>query len=266
MKNSIPKILSIVSFTLWSSLSVFANPYEKAMKEVASYRSPVFMDLNPAYGFLKKNKMLPVGTALITSSGKLNPGMNQPGIEAIIHAAPAAMTRSGKGFDPSKWSIEKSVMSSLMLAHKRKFNRIALPLIGGGIFLSRLEMTKEELSKLLVRSVLKTEKRPKEVVFVIYGNEQFQLFENVLKNLNVGASTGISVLEGSITNYDLHCAPVIVNAANQEVEFGGGVSGVIGAATENEAAINLEAKRAIQKIADLIPNPVPKKPASHFKK
>jgi O-acetyl-ADP-ribose deacetylase (regulator of RNase III) len=56
------------------------------------------------------------------------------------------------------------------------------------------------------------------------------------------------VLSGSITDARLHGASAIVNAANMEVTFGGGLSGAIAKATGRADEINEEARRAIESI------------------
>lgn len=43
-------------------------------------------------------------------------------------------------------------------------------------------------------------------------------------------------------DFDLHTCDGIVNAANMEVEFGGGISGAIASATKEAKAIDKEAR------------------------
>jgi len=54
------------------------------------------------------------------------------------------------------------------------------------------------------------------------------------------------IMQGSILSFHDHHAPVIMNAANMEVEFGGGLSGIVGGATGDQTAIDKEARADIQ--------------------
>ena len=55
------------------------------------------------------------------------------------------------------------------------------------------------------------------------------------------------MLQGDICAFSLHGCSAIVNAANTEVQFGGGVSGAIARATGSDSAIDREAKTLIKK-------------------
>ena len=56
-------------------------------------------------------------------------------------------------------------------------------------------------------------------------------------------STAIDLYQGDITRF---VCDGIVNAANMEVQFGGGISGAIATATHDKANIDLEADHSIQ--------------------
>ena len=87
--------------------------------------------------------------------------------------------------------------------------------------------------------------------FVTFGDEDTQLFKNALKKYG-GALTSqqVALTPGSITDFKLHGASAIVNAANMEVRFGGGLSGAIGKATGEANKIDEEARQGIQSFYD----------------
>jgi O-acetyl-ADP-ribose deacetylase (regulator of RNase III) len=54
------------------------------------------------------------------------------------------------------------------------------------------------------------------------------------------------VIQGNITKFDEHEADVIVNAANTEMQFGGGLSGAIARAAGAHGTIEKEALKVIE--------------------
>ncbi len=185
---------------------------------------------------IKEDNMLPLGSALITSSGNLR----QSGIERIVHAASGSMNKSGVGYDPTLKSIADSLENSLKLAEQSKLKSVAVPFIGGGIFASRIGVTNAEIAEVLLKTVASVQSYTNiQVKFVLFGQNDFNLFKNIADSLQI---TKIEILEGSIANFQLHLCPVIVNAANSEVKFGGGLSGLIG----NSDEINAEAQSVIK--------------------
>lgn len=70
-----------------------------------------------------------------------------------------------------------------------------------------------------------------------------ELFRRALKPFP-GAGN-VSVVQGSITDFKTHGCSAIVNAANMELLFGGGVSGVIERATGAGPRIEEEAARKL---------------------
>lgn len=182
--------------------------------------------------------LAPRGSAVLTSSGELAP----TGITAIIHAASGSASRNDPAFVPSLEGVVMSVRNSILLAQKNDFNSIAIPFIGGKIFLSRIGISAEELAAAIVDSILSTPRDNIEVKLVAFGQTDFELFQKILHE----RGDPFPVLEGSITDFSLHHCPVIVNAANMEVEIGGGISGVIGAASGSPARLNAEAKTTLK--------------------
>lgn len=187
--------------------------------------------------------LLPRGSAMITSSGVLK----KTGIISIIHAATGAMTKSGGHFEPTLESVKQSVRNSIALAESFSHTRIAIPLIGGGIFIQRLGIQPAELAAEII-SVARESRSMIEVRFVAFSDADVQTFRdgwNLVERADYRHLDGMEINQGSITDFKVHGATVIVNAANTEVIFGGGLSGAIAKATENAEGINAEAAAVI---------------------
>jgi O-acetyl-ADP-ribose deacetylase (regulator of RNase III) len=193
---------------------------------------------------LRKLDMLPRGSALLTSAGRLKD------IKFIIHAAPAAMTppedsKTPELFEPTVQSIQASIANSLVLAQQASIKKLAIPFVGGGIFLERLNKTPQELADAIVTTTIKSCGKV-QAVFVIYTKDDANVFRKAVKRASSGASSGVRVVKGDITDFQDHGAEAIVNAANMEVQFGDGLSGIIAEATEEREEIDAEALAAIR--------------------
>lgn len=189
--------------------------------------------------------LLPRGSALMTSSGALR----SQGIVAIIHAATGSMMKQGGHYEPSLDSIRLSVSNSVALAEKNGYKKIAIPLLGGGIFLNRIGKTPKELATEIIVAALEAQTSV-ELHFVAFAEADVQAFRegrDVVRAVGhiPGLDDVVKVDQGSITDFRVHGAPVIVNAANTEVIFGGGLSGIIAKATDDSQAINAEAAGVI---------------------
>jgi len=98
------------------------------------------------------------------------------------------------------------------------------------------------------------------IVFVPYSEEDQGIFQGVLDELRTRYPdqrlNGIEIRRGDITYFGTHQCSTIVNAANMEVQFGEGLSGIIGDATGQREDINREAKDRIreynQKVATIL--------------
>lgn len=66
---------------------------------------------------------IPLGNAVLTSSGRLEQG----GVRAIIHVAGINLL-----WRASEYSIRRSVRSALQIARDQKFSSVAFPVIGAG--------------------------------------------------------------------------------------------------------------------------------------
>lgn len=206
-------------------------------------KKPISMVKKSDPCFVKQNSMLPRGSSLITQLGE----MTKDGIVAILHAATGAMTRSGGEFEPNPESIGNSILNSLKLARSYEHKRVAIPFIGGGIFAGRMGVTKEELTEIIVKATLKNKKRL-EVVFVLFSDAEEKMFSASVEK-NAKNDPKVKVVKGSITDFSVHGASAIVNAANMEVVFGGGISGVIGSATGQAEEIDEKAAELIEGVA-----------------
>lgn len=143
---------------------------------------------------VKSAGMVPRGSAVLTPSGDLA----KQGITHIIHVAPGAMTRSGPEFDPTLDGLKKSLDNTLLIADKKSLQCVALPFIGGGIFLHALKMTKEELARTIVTTV--KDKKPKQrIIFVAYGSEDTQIFTKIMKAMDLPKN--LELVSGS---YEFH--------------------------------------------------------------
>jgi O-acetyl-ADP-ribose deacetylase (regulator of RNase III) len=240
MKLSIFCLMAVLT----SSFSAFSqiNPDNRNIWDKVFHKNPVSMRKNNDVCFVQAEKMLPRGSALITTSGD----MNKEGISAIIHAATGAMTKSDGEFEPTVDSIKNSIKNSFILARRYKHKRVAVPFLGGGIFASRMGVTKEELADIIISAALKNQ-RKLEVVFVLFTAAEETIFRDTLANYTNAKNA--SVVKGSITEFDIHKATAIVNAANMEVIFGGGISGAIGSASGQADQIDAEAAEAVSRVA-----------------
>lgn len=188
-------------------------PYENT-NLVSAIGCPVNDELDGA------TKYAPLGAAVWTGSGKL---ANQ-GITAIVQAASGAM-RSGPGYDPTVESFKLTIQNSFALAASHGRSRLAVPFIGGGIFFHRIvpSITRQCLAQTITEACL-AHHGQMEAVIVAYPHDVYALFAEELRAAN---DPQVSLLEGSITDFALHQCDVIINAANMEVVFGGGLSGRI---------------------------------------
>jgi len=231
-------------FFLTQLSGTFANqdcgPQMRNLKSKIEASGSTEIDLK----FAKEHQLAPRGSAVLTSSGKLK----DVGITAIIQAAPAKRgSRPGSEIlgEPTLQSIQNSSANSVRLAETAGHTKIAILFIGGGIFKDRVGQPVEEIAKAVILGAL--EGSPKmEISFVLLEDENYALFKKVLLGLEQGKTrSNVRVLQGSIIDFGLHGASAIVNAANMEVRFGNGISGVIGRATGEIDAIDKEAAEIV---------------------
>ena len=189
---------------------------------------------------LRALNMVPRGAAVVTSSGRLA----DMGITKIIHAAPAAMSppASDESYQPSLRSIENSIRNAVLLAEFHRLPGLAIPVVGGGVFFDDLHCSRRQLVDSVVVGAAGSAKV--DIAFIASNDADFSFLTRSVAHCCLPA-TRFRVLKGDITDYGLHKSPAIVNAANMEVQFGAGLSGVIGRATAAQDAINSEAQPRI---------------------
>lgn len=185
--------------------------------------------------------MLPRGSALMTSSGALE----RRGVKNIIHAASGSMFYEGRIFDPTLESVAGAIRNSLILAKNAGHEKIAIPFVGGRIFLERIGVTPGQLAEKIIDAAM-TSRDGVKVRFVAYESYDYNIFKGILdKKYSEVSADEASVVSGGITDYSLHGASAIVNAANMEVVFGKGLSGAIARETGMRREIDMEARDTI---------------------
>jgi len=128
--------------------------------------------------------------------------------------------------------------------------KVALPFIGGMLFLQRTGLDPDVLARAVIRTAIENKGRHLEVRLVTFGEEHTNLFQSILMEFLAQPqysehTSSISVCPGDITKFETHGCDVIVNAANIEGRFFGGVSGAIALASQNAAAIDKEAAKIV---------------------
>lgn len=81
------------------------------------------------------NSLAPPGCASITESGRLT----DKGINWVVHAATGSMGDFDQSTEPSLNSIANSVKAGVLLASNFGVKRLAIPLVGGNIFLGKID-------------------------------------------------------------------------------------------------------------------------------
>ncbi|CAG8800786.1 35823_t:CDS:2, partial [Racocetra persica] len=242
------------------------------------------------YSVTKGN--LPAGCALMTDtldgSGNGSSILNSKGITHIIHAGPKERSK----FPSDEEFVEcvvKSVQNCIILAERNNFEKLAVPLVGGDIFLGKCDP--EKLAEGIIRGVtnqLAECQKLKDIVLIdfdqkppylflkkiqqlekeLFGDTAFFAEDNhFVGNLKSDKTKGIQVRVGDIRDKNLHSCSAIVNAANTYYGMGGGIAGAIKVETGNAGKINAKAKELISEFNSLIgdssgpeqpqPNPKP---------
>jgi len=127
------------------------------------------------------NGKLPRGAALITDSGNL--AKNK--IKKIIHAASGS---HDSDCHPTKESVILSVQNSIILAERRKIKSLAIPLIGGKIFLGYIketspDITLEQLAEMIVKAAIKQRNALDKDLKIVFVDFDFDNFQKILKEL-----------------------------------------------------------------------------------
>ena len=109
-----------------------------------------------------------VGGAVITTGGKLK-------AKFVIHAVGPRM---GEGNEDEK--LKNATLNSLKLADKHNLESIAFPAISAGIFGFPIDRCAEIMLRTTI-DYLKAKTELKKVVFCLFGNDSYTVFENQLK-------------------------------------------------------------------------------------
>ena len=111
-----------------------------------------------------------VGEAVITNAGNLK-------ARYVIHAAGPV---SGEGEEEGK--LRRATLASLKIAEEKKIKDIAFPAISTGIFGFPIQKCSEIMLKAAMEFLEKYE-YPQEIIFCLYGQEAYSVFEKTLEEL-----------------------------------------------------------------------------------
>jgi O-acetyl-ADP-ribose deacetylase (regulator of RNase III) len=109
-----------------------------------------------------------VGCAAVTTGGNLK-------AKYVIHAVGPRM---GEGDEDNK--LKNATLNSLRLADEKNIKSISFPAISTGIFGYPIERCAQIMLQTTI-DYLKGQTRLERVVFCLFGNESFRIFENQLK-------------------------------------------------------------------------------------
>lgn len=111
-----------------------------------------------------------VGEAAMTNAGDLN-------AKHVIHAAGPVQ---GEGQEEDK--LRKATLNSLQIAHQNRMRDIAFPAISTGIFGFPMQKCSEIMLQTAIE-FLEEHDFPQEIIFCLYGQEAYSVFERTLGNL-----------------------------------------------------------------------------------
>jgi hypothetical protein len=146
--------ISVVESTPANNRATNSNTTLSKLSAVGTVYSSELADL----------QMVPAGSAVYTSSGDLS----ESGIHAIIHAASGSMGRYEILLEPTLESIRNCIINAITLATNFNHQTIAIPFIGGKIFLHRIERvekvihpdspvtTAKTLAEIIIRTALES--------------------------------------------------------------------------------------------------------------
>ncbi len=230
-------------------MSSFFNSKNKVIGEVTGLTPTIIADL-------MAKQLVPRGSAVISSGGNMAPTIN-----AVLQAGTGTMDTNYNPmqpyYQPSLQSVEDSISACFQLGGINSNKRIAVPFIGGNIFKSRIfkgqNLPVSKQDELLVSAIVNatiTSAGQDNVDFclVAYDTLSYNLFLADLQKNHPSVDTNTHLVQGDITDYSLHGSDAVVNAANMEVVYGGGMSGSIGRAVGNQVAQDKIAKADIAQL------------------
>lgn len=130
--------------------------------------------------WVRENGIVRTGSAAITGAGRLR-------TKYVIHAVGPIM---GSGDEDNK--LNSATISALQLAAKHGLKSIAFPAISTGIF----GYPVDRCAKVMIQAVIehaKSNTLPKKVVFCLWDNHSFEIFQNTLKNIATSDSQSLSL-------------------------------------------------------------------------
>jgi O-acetyl-ADP-ribose deacetylase (regulator of RNase III) len=114
-----------------------------------------------------------VGEATITGGGNLK-------AQYVIHAVGPVY---GEGHEDEK--LASATLSSLRIAKEKKIKNIAFPAISTGIFMFPLKRCSEIMIKVTMEFLKdKENENPEEIIFCLYGQEAYSVFQDTLGRLS----------------------------------------------------------------------------------
>jgi O-acetyl-ADP-ribose deacetylase (regulator of RNase III) len=111
-----------------------------------------------------------VGKAALTNAGNLK-------AKYVIHAAGPV---SGEGEEEEK--LRNATLNSLKIAEEKKIKDIAFPAVSTGIFGFPIERCSVIMLKAALE-FLENHEYPQEIIFCLYGQEAYSVFEKTLEKL-----------------------------------------------------------------------------------
>ena len=208
-------------------------------------------------------------TDSLDGMGNSSSVLNDKGITHIIHAVNQPYSAFNNN---EQWFIDyvvKSVQNSIILADRYKFEKLAIPFVGGGVYLGSCDPQKLA-EGIIIGAVNQLEKcqNLKRISFIDWENDsnsylghafESQLnWKNLISKAVARDNNAFGVLKsnpeklvgynkGDIRDKNIHGASVIVNAANTQVKFGGGISGAIAEQVGDKTKIEQKAQELIGK-------------------
>lgn len=113
----------------------------------------------------------PTGTAVITTGGRLK-------AKHVIHAVGPVY---GTGNEDEK--LKNTVIAALKVAKENDLRTVAFPAISAGIF----GFPKQRCAEIMIRTMLEylaKNKRPEEIIIILYDEQTFTVFEKEYKKQN----------------------------------------------------------------------------------
>lgn len=157
--------MSSLKLKLWSTLQTNLWCSEAGVAgAIRSYGGPSIQE--------ECNKIGPiqVGEAVITNAGKLK-------AKYVIHAVGPV---SGEGEEEEK--LRSTTLASLKIAEEKKIKDIAFPAISTGIFGFPIQRCSEIMLKTALEFLEKND-YPQEIIFCLYGQKPYSVFEKTLEEL-----------------------------------------------------------------------------------